>query len=254
MLGCGDGCSLCCIFSNVGYYLKIGILIGCGFLVLLCIYIIDFGVEDELVGLGVIVGDFDMCVVDKVLNCLVLNEVVVEYWQVKVVDWWIIFFCMMVDYVDVVVEVFCMVGVMVEMILGEMLLQMCVDFIVWFDWGEVQVLMNCMVLIEGFDSQFVGCIGILCFMLYKGIFIQVIGCGLWWVDFVCFFGIVKIDCVVFDFVGVVFWYGLFEQGIIFDEDDFEFGQVFWKLCLICEVELLFGVLVCDFCGYVFMWE
>ena len=56
------------------------------------------------------------------------------------------------------------------------------DVIARFDRGEIQLLVNCMVLTEGFDSQPVGCIGILRPMLHKSTFIQAIGRGLRKVD------------------------------------------------------------------------
>ena len=67
------------------------------------------------------------------------------------------------------------------------------DLIARFDRGDVQVLTNCMVLTEGFDSQPVGCIGILRPMLHKGTFIQAVGRGLRKVDPQRYPGIIKTD-------------------------------------------------------------
>ena len=87
------------------------------------------------------------------------------------------------------------------------------DLIARFERGEVQVLTNCMVLTEGFDSQPVGCIGILRPMLHKGTFIQAVGRGLRRVDPARFPGIVKTDCVVLDFAGAALRHGSLEQEI-----------------------------------------
>ena len=170
--GRGDGRSLRRTFSNVGYHLKIGTLIGRGLLVPPRTYTIDLGVEDELAGLGATAGDYDMRAADKVLNRSVLNEAVVEHWQTKAADRRSIFFCATVGHADAVAEAFRTAGVTAETISGDMPSRVRADLIARFDRGEVQVLTNCMVLTEGFDSQPVGCIGILRPMLHKGTFID----------------------------------------------------------------------------------
>lgn len=165
--GRGDGRSLRRTFSNVGYHLKIGTLISRGLLVPPRTYTIDLGVEDELAGLGAAAGDFDMRAADKVLNRSVLNEAVVEHWQAKAADRRTIFFCATVDHADAVAAAFRTAGVTAETISGKMPSRTRADLIARFDRGEVQVLTNCMVLTEGFDSQPVGCIDILRPMLHK---------------------------------------------------------------------------------------
>ena len=189
--GRGDGRSLRRTFTNVGYQLKIGTLIARGLLVPPRTFTIDLGVEDELAGLHSTAGDFDMRAADKVLNRSVLNEAVVEHWQAKAADRRSIFFCATVDHADAVAEAFRTAGVTAETISGDMPSRTRADLIARFDRGEVQVLTNCMVLTEGFDSQPVGCIGILRPMLHKGTFIQAIGRGLRRVDPERFPGIVK---------------------------------------------------------------
>ena len=116
------------------------------------------------------------------------------------------------------------------------------------------MLTNCMVLTEGFDSQPVGCIGILRPMLHKGTFIQAIGRGLRRVDPERFPGIVKTDCVVLDFAGAALRHGSLEQEISLDDEDHEPGAAPWKTCPTCEAELPLGASVCDFCGHVFTRE
>ena len=180
--GRGDGRSLRRTFSNVGYHLKIGTLIGRGLLVPPRTFTIDLGVEDELAGLGATAGDFDMRAADKVLNRSVLNEAVVEHWLGKAADRRTIFFCATVDHANAVADAFRAAGVTAETISGDIPSRTRADLITRFDRGEVQVLANCMVLTEGFDSQPVGCIGILRPMLHKGTFIQAVGRGLRRVD------------------------------------------------------------------------
>jgi superfamily II DNA or RNA helicase len=75
-------------------------------------------------------------------------------------------------------------GVTAETVTGEMPGRARADLIARFDRGEVQVLTNCMVLTEGFDSQPIGCIVILRPMRHKGTFIQAVGRGLRKVEWV----------------------------------------------------------------------
>ncbi|UWQ36581.1 hypothetical protein K3552_13915 [Leisingera aquaemixtae] len=110
-------------------------------------------------------------------------------------------------------EAFRAAKVSAEAITGDMPARARADLIARFDRGEVQVLTNCMVLTEGFDSQHVGCIGILRPMLHKGTFIQAVGRGLRRVDPKRFPGIVKTDCIVLDFAGAALRHGTLEQEI-----------------------------------------
>jgi hypothetical protein len=128
------------------------------------------------------------------------------------------------------------------------------DLIARFDRGEIQVLTNCMVLTEGFDSQPVGCIGILRPMLHKGTFIQAVGRGLRRVDPERFPGIVKTDCIVLDFAGAALRHGTLEQEIDLDEDETPHGERPWKTCPSCEAELPLGASICDLCGHIFTRE
>ena len=252
--GRGDGRSLRKTFSNVGYHLRIGTLIARGLLVPPRTFTIDLGVEDELAGIDSTAGDFDMRQADKVLNRSVLNETVVEHWKDKAADRRSIFFCSTVAHAEAVAEAFRADGISAETITGDMAPRARADLIARFDRGEVQVLTNCMVLTEGFDSQPVGCIGILRPMLHKGTFVQAVGRGLRRVDPERFPGIVKTDCILLDFAGAALRHGTLEQDIGLEDDEPSAGEQPWKTCPSCEAELPLGASLCDFCGHVFTRE
>ena len=250
----GDGRSLRKTFSNVGYQVRIGALIAQGLLVPPRTFTIDLGVGDELAGLDAMAGDFDMRAADRVLNRAVLTGAVVEHWEERAADRQTIFFCATVDHATAVAEAFCAAGYSAEMISGDMPTRERAAAIARFDRGETRILTNCMVLTEGFDSQPVGCIGILRPMLHKGTFIQAVGRGLRRVDPARYPGVIKTDCVVLDFAGAALRHGSLEQDIDLDADDPEPGQAPWKLCPCCDAELPLGVRICDFCGHVFARE
>lgn len=250
----GDGRSLRKTFSNVGYQVRIGALIARGLLVSPRTFTIDLGIGDELAGLDATAGDFDMRAADRVLNRAVLTDAVVEHWEEKAADRQTIFFCATVAHATAVAEAFCAAGHAAEMISGDMPSRERAAAIARFDDGETRILTNCMVLTEGFDSQPVGCIGVLRPMLHKGTFIQAVGRGLRRVDPARYPGIIKTDCVVLDFAGAALRHGSLEQEIDLDADDPEPGQAPWKLCPCCEAELPLPVRICDFCGHVFTRE
>jgi superfamily II DNA or RNA helicase len=249
----GDGRSLRRTFSNVGFQVPIASLIEQGILVPPRTYTIDLGVGDELAAIDETAGDFDMSEAAAVLNHEVLNEAVVEHWQRRAADRRTIAFCSTIEHAEAVAAAFRAAGVTAETISGEMPARARAHRIARFDRGEVQVLTNCMVLTEGFDSQPIGCIVILRPMRHKGTFIQAVGRGLRKVDPERFPGIVKTDCIVLDFAGAASRHGSIEQDVrLADEEGEASGSVAYKVCPDCAAELPLGAPVCPFCGHV--WQ
>jgi DNA repair protein RadD len=215
-------------------------------------YTIDLGVGDELAAIDETAGDFDMSEAAAVLNHEVLNEAVVEHWQRRAADRRTIAFCSTIEHAEAVAAAFRAAGVTAETITGEMPARARADLIARFDRGQVQVLTNCMVLTEGFDSQPIGCIVILRPMRHKGTFIQAVDRGLRKVDPERFAGIVKTDCIVLDFAGAAARHGSIEQDVGLAEEDEARGSVAYKVCPDCAAELPLGTAVCPFCGHV--WQ
>ncbi len=245
----GDGRSLRRTFSNVAYQLPIGTLIDQGILVPPRTFTIDLGLGDALAGIEASAGEYDMTAAAKVLNHEVLNEAVVEHWQARAADRRTIAFCATVAHAEAVARSFTAAGITAATITGTMPAAARAELIARFDRGEVQLLANCMVLTEGFDSQPVGCIAILRPMLHKGTFIQAIGRGLRKVDPERFPGLVKTDCIVLDFAGAALRHGSLEQAIRLDGEDRETGAAASKTCPGCDAELPLGMASCPFCGH-----
>lgn len=252
--GRGDGRSLRKTFSNVAYSLRIGKLIERGILVPPRTFTIDLGVDDELAGIDATAGDFDMRQADKVLNRSVLNEAVVEHWKERAQDRRTILFCSTVAHAEAVAGAFRHAGFSAEMIHGDMPAKARAELVAKFDNGDIQILTNCMVLTEGFDSQPIGCVGILRPMLHKGTFIQAVGRGLRRVDPERFPGVVKVDCIVLDFAGAAQRHGSLEQEISLEDDDIAEGKKQHKVCPGCEAELPISMRTCPLCGHSFARE
>jgi superfamily II DNA or RNA helicase len=249
----GDGRSLRRTFSNVAFHLPISALIARGILVPPRTFTIDLGVSDDLDRVGATAGDFDMDAAAKVLNRAVVNEAVVEHWRERAGDRRTIAFCATIAHAEAVAAAFRAAGVTAETVTGEMPARERAALLARFDRGEVQVVTNCMVLTEGFDSQPVGCIVVLRPMLHRGTFVQAIGRGLRKVDPERFPGVVKTDCVVLDFAGAALRHGSIEHdGTLAEEEDPEPSQPPYKTCPDCEAEVPLGTFACPFCGHV--WQ
>ena len=174
----GDGRSLRRVFSNVGFHLPISALIARGILVPPRTFTIDLGVSDALGEVGATAGDYDMDAAARVLNRKVLNEAVVEHWRERAADRRTIVFCATVAHAEAVAAALREAKITAGTVTGEMPARERAELLARFDRGEVQVITNCMVLTEGFDSQPIGCIVVLRPMLHRGTFVQAIGRGL----------------------------------------------------------------------------
>jgi superfamily II DNA or RNA helicase len=249
----GDGRSLRKTFSNIAFHLPISALIADGILVPPRTFTIDLGVSDDLDQLGATAGDFDMDAAAKVLNRAVVNEAVVEHWRERAGDRRTIAFCATVAHAEAVANAFRAAGITAATVTGEMPAKDRAALLARFDRGEVQVITNCMVLTEGFDSQPVGCIVVLRPMLYRGTFVQAVGRGLRKVDPERFPGVIKTDCVVLDFAGAAQRHGSIEHdGTLAEEEEPEPGQAPYKTCPDCAAEVPLGTIACPFCGH--LWE
>jgi hypothetical protein len=89
---------------------------------------------------------------DKVLNRSVLNEAVVAHWKERASDRRTIFFCSTIAHAEAVAASFIAADVTAAVVSGDMPADHRADVIARFDRGEIQLLVNCMVLTEGFDS------------------------------------------------------------------------------------------------------
>lgn len=249
----GDRRSLRQTFSNIAFHLPISALIAQGILVPPRTLTLDLGVADALDHLATTGADFDMDAAAKVLNRAVLNEAVVEHWREHAADRRTIVFCATVAHAEAVAATFREAGITADTVTGEMPGKERADLLARFDRGEVQVITNCMVLTEGFDSQPVGCIVVLRPMLHRGTFIQAIGRGLRKVDPERFPGIVKTDCIILDFAGAAQRHGSIEgDGTLPEDEDEDPGEAPYKICPSCDAEVPMGTTTCPFCAHV--WQ
>lgn len=247
----GDKKALKRTFDNCADQITLGELIAVGNLVRPRTFVVDLGVQEELSHVKRNINDFDMAEVEKILNKRVLNEKVVEAWKEKAGDRQTVVFCSTVAHASDVVSAFRSAGVSAEIVTGDMADGDRKRALKAFDQGEIQVIVNVMVLTEGWDCQPVGCIVLLRPSSFKSTMIQMIGRGLRRVDPERYPGRVKTDCIVLDFGTSILTHGSLEQEVDLDPHK---GEAPKKTCPDCDSTIPNVAKECPICGHVFLEE
>lgn len=234
------------VFSNVADQITIGEVIAEGHLVPPKTFIVDLGVQEDLKKVKKTAKDFDMTAVSNIMNHKVLNGSVVEHWQEKAGDRKTVVFASTVQHARDVCQAFVEAGVNAAVIDGEMPRSERQTTLYQFDQEDLQVLVNCFVLTEGFDSQPVGCVVLLRPSSQKSTFIQCVGRGLRTVDPNLYPGVIKNDCIVLDFGTSSLIHGSLEQEIDLDRNPKSNDK---KICPECDAEVPRSTKECPLCGY-----
>lgn len=200
----GEGCS---------YQITYAELIDLGVLVPPHTYTIDLGLNAQIEALPKHHGDYDMETIGILLNREVHNEAVFEHWNEKAAERQTIGFCPTVQHAQALAATFRSHGVIAEAIWGDMNEDLRHEILERFEDGTIQVIFNCMVLIEGYDSPRTSCIIILRPMIEEITFLQSVGRGLRSLDPASYPDETKIDCVILDFTGAAARHGTLELRI-----------------------------------------
>lgn len=240
----GDKKALRDVFDNVADQVRIGELIQSGHLVPPVTFGIDLGVNNELDGLG---NQDDMDAVAAIMDHCVINEAVVKHWKEKAGDRKTIVFCSTVAHAHNACKAFSDAGINAAVISGDMPGSERKRLLHEFDRGDLQVLLNCFVLTEGYDSQPVSCIVLLRPSSQKSTFIQCVGRGLRTVDPEEYPGVIKKDCIVLDFGTSAHTHGSLEQDVDLDGPEVEPSKK-ENLCPSCSAQLPSGMSECPLCG------
>ena len=247
----GDRKSLRSVFSNVADHVKIGEVIRSGHLVPPRSFVIDLGTQKELSAMKPTGGEFDMGRVALVMDKPAFNKAVVSHWQEKAGDRKTIVFCSTIDHAKHVCQAYSEAGIKAAVISSDLSEQQRKHLLAEFDHGDIQVLLNCFVLTEGYDSQPVSCIVLLRPNSQKSTFIQCIGRGLRTVNPDLHPGVVKEDCIVLDFGTSTLMHGSLEQDIDLDGHHAS-GEAPHKDCPECDALVPIACMECPICGY--EWE
>lgn len=249
----GDRTSLTPTFTNVGDQITIEELIRSGLLVRPRFFVVDIGVREELENVRKLVADFDMAEVAKVMDHHPLNEKVVEHWKEKAGDRQTVVFCSTIEHAEHICAAYREASVSARMVSSKTSAVDRKEILADFDASAFQVLVNVMVLTEGWDCPPVDCIVLLRPSSYKSTMIQMVGRGLRKIDPERHPGVTKTDCIVLDFGTSVLTHGTLEQSVDLEPDDGK-GEAPMKVCPECNSEVPLGVQECPLCGYVFPVE
>ena len=247
----GDGKTLRPVWDNCADQIPLGDLIRTGVLVYPQTHVIDLNVADQIQALrpdSRSATDYDMDAVAGVLNRPDINQQVVKHWQQLAGDRKTVVFCSNLDHVDDVCRAFEAAGVTVDSVDGSMNMTNRREVLDRFENGDLQVLVNCAVLTEGWDCQLVSCVVLLRASSYLSTLIQMIGRGLRKLNPIAFPNAPpKENCVVLDFGTSLLTHGKLEQEVDLtgDEPSFE------KTCPNCLGKVTNRAKQCPLCGYEF---
>lgn len=237
-------------FDNVADQITLLELIQAGHLVPPRTFVIDIGVQSELRSVKRNLQDFDMAAVEAIMDKTVLNEHIVDAWKEKADDRQTVVFCSTVAHAEHVRDAFAAAGVSTGIVTGDMAGGERKAVLAAFDRAEFQVLVNVMVLTEGWDCQPVSCIVLLRPSSFKSTLIQMIGRGLRKLDPEQYPGRPpKLDCIVLDFGTSILTHGALEQEP--DLEGREPGAALTKICPDCASEIPQACQECPICGHVF---
>lgn len=248
-----DGKGLRCVFSNVADQVRIGEIIRDGHLVPPRTFVIDVGTQDALSKVKRTIDDFDMADVARIMDRRLINDAVVKHWQSNAENRKTIVFCSTVDHARNVCKSFTDAGVSAAVIHGDLTKQKRKELLYQFDKGDLQVLLNCFVLTEGFDSQPVSCVVLLRPSSHKSTYIQMVGRGLRTVDPEIYPDVNKADCIVLDFGTSTLMHGSLEQDAKIDGRSGK-GSAPQKQCFECDAMIPAASNICPLCSHVFEKE
>ncbi|KKL98238.1 hypothetical protein LCGC14_1826460, partial [marine sediment metagenome] len=207
----GDKTPLRKVFDNVADQIMLGEMIRSGLLVQPRTFVIDIGVREELEGVRQTLNDYDMDAVAKIMDRRVLNEQIVEHWKEKAGDRQTVVFCSTIMHAEHVCEAFSEGGISARKVTSETTTVDRKAILSGFENLEFQVIVNVMVLTEGWDCPPVSCVVLLRPASYKSTMIQMAGRGLRRLDPEKYPGRTKSDCLILDFGTSVLTHGTLEM-------------------------------------------
>lgn len=194
-----DKKSLRRFFDNVADKITLRELIGMGFLVPPKAYTVDIGVREQLEAIKSPSDFGDQTAVSDIMNTVPLNGSVVKNWKDRAEGRQTIIFAATVQHARDVAKAFCDAGIKAEVVTGETTNDDRVGLLARFDRGQTQVVANCAVLNEGFDSPIASCVVLLRQTSSKSPLIQMVGRVLRVIDQELYPGVIKSNAIVLDF-------------------------------------------------------
>ena len=249
-----DGKALRDIFDNLADQVTLGELIQSGHLVRPRTFVIDLGVQQELMAVKRRAADFDPEEVDAIMNYAPLNEAVVGHWLARARGRPTVAFTSTVAHAGDLAAAFQAKGIRAAVVHGAMTAAERKSVLGAYDRGQIQVLANCFVLGEGWDSPPTSCVLLLRPTSFKSTWVQMIGRGLRPLDPRLHPGKIKTDCQVLDFGISTILHGTLEQQVNLDAklaalaSRAEGNGTLAKACPGCGAQVPPPAVECPLCG------
>jgi len=248
----GDGKGLRGVFNNCAHQIELATLIREGFLVRPKSYVIDLGVGDQLDRVTKRGKEYDMEEVAAIMDRSVINERIVDEWKAKAGDRKTVVFCSTVLHAEHVCEAFLRAGIRADFVTGETPKEDRAEMLHDLEFGDLQVVVNVMVLTEGFDAPPVACVVLTRPCSQKGTMVQMIGRGLRIVDPEIYPDTIKTNCIVMDFGTSIITHGALDETANLDGSEKNVGgDAPTKVCPECESEVAANTRTCPICEHVF---
>jgi superfamily II DNA or RNA helicase len=243
-------------FTNVADVVTIGEMVRAGHLVPPKAMVVDIGTQAQLQKIRKSHADFDQAEVEAIQNTTYNNDQIVSQWLKLAKDRPTVVFTSTIDHTEDVVDAFRNAGVDAEGVHSRISMGERRETLERFDRGDLQVLVNPMILTEGWDSQVCSCVVLLRESSHKSVVIQMVGRGLRKVDPNIYPGVIKRDCLVLDFGISLLTHGNLEAEIRLKDDGAvgEATEAKKKNCPECKAELPVQTRTCPLCGYEFKVE
>ena len=242
------------VFNGVADQVLLGEVIQSGHLVRPKTFVIDLGVQKDLLAVKRRAADFAPDEVDAIMNHRPINEAVVRHWLDKARDRQTVGFTSTVAHAVGLAEAFQAEGVRAAVVHGAMSDAERRDVLADYDAGRIQILSNCFVLGEGWDHPPTSCVLLLRPTSFKSTWIQMIGRGLRPLDPQFHPGQVKTDCMVLDFGISTILHGTLEQQVDLDAklvalgDHADGNGSLAERCPSCGAEVPPSAVECPLCG------
>jgi len=249
----GDRKGLREVFDNVADQVRLGELIASGHLVPPRTFVIDVGVQDKLREVRKTIADYDMTQVAEIMDHVPVTDEVIRHWKEKAGDRPTVVFCSTVAHAENVASAFNASGVFAAVIHGDLKAEERRNILNAYATGEIRVIVNVAVLVEGWDHPPTSCVVLLRPSSYKSTMIQMVGRGLRIVDPEEYPGIIKTDCIVLDFGTSSLSHGTLEQDVKLDDASGD-GEAPTKICTGCGAEIPLASAECPLCGEMFAGE
>lgn len=243
----GDRKALIEVFDNVADVVQLSEVIAAGDLVRPRVFVVDCGIKSELAGIKR-VSDFDQQEVEAIMDKQAVTARVIEEWKARAGDRQTVVFGSTVAHCEHVCQAFIEAGVAAAVVTGEMPKAERARVLSDYDKGRIQVILNVAVLTEGWDCQTVSCVILLRKCSYKGTMLQMAGRGLRKVDPNRYPGVIKSDCIIFDFGYSIINNGDFNTDVVLEPHK---GKPMTKDCPECGMKVPAGVAHCPVCDHIF---